>query len=184
MTVEGRNSLREKKKDVSEELFADAIKLRRVVVFWSAILLFYVWGELGINLIAGESGGGFQTPWGVPITNLTEEKLLLGLFVIQAYFFWRCMILVFAFFVSKNTEESHREVSEAFHYDQGVERGNIDPNYLAPEQPPEVVEYYAKEARYKLILRFIRHLFYKVFPILIPIVIGGIAFGEGLRGVL
>lgn len=68
---------------------------RRTVFFWAGLTLLYLWGDLNLN-IKPLSGGneGLVTPWGIPISGITENKFLVGLLIINATF-WGKLIWLF-----------------------------------------------------------------------------------------
>ena len=62
-------------------------RIRKFTILWSSISIFYTIGDLHIkvtNISNGEKGDA--TAWGIPITRITEEKILIFLFIMSFYF--------------------------------------------------------------------------------------------------
>ena len=78
-------------------------RTRRITVFWSSVSIFYIHGDLHLNIATtAEAVNGTATPWGIPIAGITEAKFLVVLSILTLYF-----ITKFAFFVIK----AHRKVN-------------------------------------------------------------------------
>ena len=82
------------KKHVDEE---PNRRTRKSAILWSSISIFYTLGDLHLNVAdTGNEGKGYAVAWGIPITGITEDKLLIFLLIVSSYF-----LAKFFFFVLK-----------------------------------------------------------------------------------
>ena len=78
-------------------------RTRKISVFWSFISIFYVHSDLHLNITEiAEGTRGIVTPWGIPITGVTEEKFLHFLFIMVLYF-----IIKFVFSMIKINKDTN-----------------------------------------------------------------------------
>ena len=62
-------------------------RTRKLTILWSSVSIFYILGDLHLNVTnTGNEDEGNAIAWGIPITGITEEKLLIFLFIISLYF--------------------------------------------------------------------------------------------------
>lgn len=161
-------SLNEPEK-LSLTLTDDAAKLRRPMVFWSTVILFYFWGDIQFNLVATDDGTGIQTPWGVPITNVTEEKILWGLAIIHLYFYLRFMAIQLSALYVRCVEGDQEHLRGENQRRQNIARGWFDENYEPPELSKEEQEFRDRDNYLNLLQKIFRRLIKDIAPIVIPI---------------
>ena len=75
------------------ELYKDHVneetnrRTRKVAVFWSFASILYVHSDLHLNIYeTDENTKGIITPWGIPVTGITEDKFCAFLLIMVLYF--------------------------------------------------------------------------------------------------
>ena len=62
-------------------------RTRKFAILWSSISIFYTLGDLHLNVAdTYNEDKGNAIAWGIPITGITEDKLLIFLLIISFYF--------------------------------------------------------------------------------------------------
>ena len=62
-------------------------RTRKFTILWSSISIFYILGDLHLNVAdTGNEEKGNAIAWGIPITGITEDKLLIFLLIMSLYF--------------------------------------------------------------------------------------------------
>ena len=69
------------------EVLADVKSARRHVLFWSAVILAYIFGDIQLNFVVENGVSSIKTPWGFPIGNIDKLKIEIGVLAIHCYFF-------------------------------------------------------------------------------------------------
>lgn len=158
----------EPKEKLSAKIFADASKLHKPVIFWAALSFFYVEGDIHLNLVATDNGMGIQTPWGVPIIGMTEEKFLTALAIILGYFWFRfssLMFLSYSFRMAELSQElNSQEHQSAPHWQSSISDAREAFYYLLHH----FYENFLKRISYAMY-----NLLYYLVPIFLPLGAGG-----------
>lgn len=166
----------EPKARLSRKIFEDACKLRKPVIFWAALSFFYVEGDIHLNLVATDNGLGMQTPWGVPIVGVTEEKFLTALAIILGYFLFRLGGLIVLSFVSDVTETVLADHSHECQRQRDIEAGYLDPNWKPSSSDEGEARYRRLDFFYGKTIGYISYLLYYFVPIFLPLSAGGYSF--------
>lgn len=157
-------------KPEAKDFLPDVNSAGKQLVFWSAIVIFYILGDLQLNLVGEEGSKGLQTPWGVPVSNVSNAKFLIGLKMIHGYFVVRFFILSYGFLVAtiieRRRHDSERVLQELiFHMEGG-------PTYPRSREESEKEGLEWKILRYDRFSYFISLLFLSFVPIILPFLVG------------
>lgn len=161
---------------LSEKIHEDAIKLRKPVIFWAALSFFYVEGNIHLNLVATDNGLGIQTPWGVPIIGMTEEKFLTALAIILGYFWFRLVGLGFLALRSHALEEQAPKSRSYPTPKKDTADGHHVPNLQLTPPKKRKSLYNLSDHSYEDSLGWISWLLYAFVPIFLPILVGEYSF--------
>lgn len=143
-------------------------RARRIVFIWSGLTLLYLWGDFNLNIKPSLNGEeGLVTPWGIPISGITEIKFLWGLLIINFIFLVRLMWnQIYPILTRILDVKMYLSVNEG---DGEYDGENHPDNQSGPQLGEKEWEFY------KCILDFIKRLHNWVFPIGIPATMSVIA---------
>ena len=119
---------------------------------------------------------GIQTPWGVPIVGMTEEKFLTALAIILGYFCLRLFGLIFFSILSEINEIMQARNSREYEKQKDIKESRRDPHWQPLPPDKREAHYRRLDSNYEKKLQSISDILYYIVPVFLPFGAGGYSF--------